>query len=298
MKTRFTELVGCSLPLQLATLGGVGSVELAAAVAGAGGLAMLPLHLLTPEFDSVKGVRGINFTRPERAQTQDISQAAKRARVIEFFWAEPDAELVKPAKAEGALVAWQVGSAEEAVAAERAGADLVIAQGMEAGGHVRGKVGLLPLLAAVLEAVPLPVVAAGGIAHPRTVAGVLAAGADAVRVGTAFVATDECNAHDAYKQALVFAKAEDTVYTEAFGGGWPHAPHRVLRGAYEAAQAADPQHEGEWPVSPPSRAFTGDPRSAALYAGQGVGHVTAVKPAAEVAAWLMSGLPADAPTAT
>src|SRR5438067_12523491 len=239
MKTRFTELVGCALPLQLATLGGVGSVELTAAVAGAGGLAMLPRHLVTPAFDAVIGARGINFTRPDRSLVDEVVAAARRARVIEFFWADPDPELVKPAQAEGALVAWQVGSAEEAVAAERAGADLVIAQGMEAGGHVRGKVGLLPLLAAVLEAVPLPVVAAGGIAHPRTVAGVLAAGADAVRVGTAFVATDECNAHDAYKQALVFAKAEDTVYTESFGGGWPHAPHRVLRGAYEAGRAAN-----------------------------------------------------------
>ena len=293
MKTRFTELVGCTLPLQLATMGRVGSVELTSAVAGAGGLGMLAYHLLTPGFDQVGGVRGINFTRPERAQAQEISESAKRAPVIEFFWAEPDAELVKPAKAEGALVAWQVGSVDEAVAAERAGVDFLIAQGVEAGGHVRGKLGLLPLLAAVLEAVGLPVVAAGGIAHPRTVAGVLAAGADAVRVGTAFVATDECNAHDAYKQALVFAKSEDTVYTEAFGGGWPNAPHRVLRGAYEAALAADPQHEGEWPVTPPDRSFSGDARSAALYAGQGVGHVTAVKPAAEVVAWLMSRLPAE-----
>ncbi|HEX6350076.1 MAG TPA: nitronate monooxygenase [Candidatus Dormibacteraeota bacterium] len=293
MKTRFTELVGCTLPLQLATMGRVGSVELTSAVAGAGGLGMLAHHLLAPGFDQVAGARGINFTRPERAQAPDIAESAKRARVIEFFWAEPDAELVKPAQAEGALVAWQIGSVDEAVAAERAGVDFVIAQGVEAGGHVRGKVGLMPLLAAVLEAVHVPVVAAGGIAHPRTVAGVLAAGADGVRVGTAFVATDECNAHDAYKQALVFAKAEDTVYTEAFGGGWPHAPHRVLRGAYEAALAADPKHEGEWPVSPPDRAFTGDARAAALYAGQGVGHVTAVKPAAEVVAWLMSRLPAE-----
>src|SRR5438067_6158643 len=291
MKTRFTELVGCALPLQLATLGGVGSVELTAAVAGAGGLAMLPRHLVTPAFDAVIGARGINFTRPDRSLVDEVVAAARRARVIEFFWADPDPELVKPAQAEGALVAWQVGSAEEAVAAERAGADLVVAQGVEAGGHVRGRVGLLPLLAAILDRVQVPVIAAGGIAHPNTVAGVLAAGAAAVRVGTAFVATDECNAHDEYKQALLFAQAEDTHLTEAFGGGWPNAPHRVLRSAYEAAKAAAPQEEGGWLVAPPDRAFAGDARRAALYAGQGVGHVSAVKPAAEVAAWLMSRLP-------
>ena len=288
MKTRFTELVGCPLPLQLATLGGVGSVELTAAVSGAGGLGMIPRSLLTPAFDQAPGARGINFTRPDRSMAVEIAEAARRARVIEFFWADPDPELVKAAKAEGALVAWQVGSAEEAVAAERAGVDLVVAQGLEAGGHVRGRVGLLPLLAAVLDAVKVPVIASGGIAHPRTVAGLLAAGADAVRVGTAFVATDESNAHDEYKQALIFAKAEDTVYTEAFGGGWPNAPHRVLRAAYEAALAADPEGEGTWPVAPPDRAFAGEPRRAALYAGQGVGHVTAIKPAAEVVAWLMT----------
>ena len=292
MNTRFTELVGCALPLQLATLGGVGSVELTAAVAGAGGLGMRPRYLVTPAFDAVTGARGINFTRPDRSLVDEVVAAARRARVIEFFWADPDAELIKPAQAEGALVAWQVGSAEEAVAAERAGADLVVAQGVEAGGHVRGRVGLLPLLAAILDRVQVPVIAAGGIAHPLTVAGVLAAGASAVRVGTAFVATDECNAHDEYKQALLFAQAEDTHLTEAFGGGWPNAPHRVLTSAYQAARAAAPQEEGAWPVSPPDRAFAGDVRQAALYAGQGVGHVTAVKPAAEVAAWLMSKLPA------
>ena len=292
MITRFTEMVGCPLPLQLAALGGVGSVELARAVSGAGGLGMVTSRLLTPAFDEIAGARGINFTRPDRAVVEEVVAAARRARVIEFFWAEPDAELIKPAQAEGALVAWQVGSAEEAVAAERAGADLVVAQGVEAGGHVRGRVGLLPLLAAVLDRVQVPVIASGGIAHPRTVAGVLAAGAAAVRVGTAFVATDECDAHDEYKQALLFAQAEDTQLTEAFGGGWPDAPHRVLRSAYEAARAVAPQEEGAWPVAPPARAFAGDARQAALYAGQGVGHVTAVKPAAEVAAWLMSTLSA------
>jgi Nitronate monooxygenase len=153
MKTAFTELVGCTLPLQLAAMGGIGSVELTAAVSTSGGLGMLTHQLLAPGFDAIPGARGINFTRPDRSQAAEVGEAALRAKVIEFFWAAPDAELVKAAKAEGALVAWQVGSAEEAVAAERADADFVIAQGLEAGGHVRGKVGLLPLLATVLDRV-------------------------------------------------------------------------------------------------------------------------------------------------
>src|SRR5205085_7101260 len=108
-----------------------------------------------------------------------------------------------------------------------AGCDLVIAQGTEAGGHVRGTIGLLPLLDAVLERVAVPIVAAGGIATPGAVAAAMAAGAAGVRIGTAFVATVESGAHPDYIAALLRADGGDTVLTEAFGVGWPNAPHRV-----------------------------------------------------------------------
>ncbi|HEV8163681.1 MAG TPA: nitronate monooxygenase, partial [Actinomycetota bacterium] len=101
--------------------------------------------------------------------------AASRARLVEFFWADPDPALVELVHAGGALAGWQVGSVEEAERAADAGCDLVIAQGVEAGGHVRGTVALLPLLAGVLEVVTVPVLAAGGIASARSMAAVLAA---------------------------------------------------------------------------------------------------------------------------
>jgi enoyl-[acyl-carrier protein] reductase II len=93
---------------------------------------------------------------------------------------------------------WQVGSRQEAVAAAQAGCDLVVAQGIRAGGHVRGTVGTFPLLEEVLEAVDVPVLAAGGIGTARAMAAALIAGADGVRVGTRFVATPEAGAHPEY----------------------------------------------------------------------------------------------------
>src|SRR5205823_10515392 len=128
----------------------------------------------------------------------------------------------------GALVSWQVGSRDEAKAAERVGCDLIVAQGTEAGGHVRGKIGLLALLGQVLDSVRVPVVAAGGIGTGRAMAAVLATGASAVRVGTRFAAAAESEAHPRYVQRLIAAEAKDTVLTEAFSTGW-NAPHRVLR---------------------------------------------------------------------
>jgi NAD(P)H-dependent flavin oxidoreductase YrpB (nitropropane dioxygenase family) len=153
--------------------------------------------------------------------------------------------LVQIVHAGGALAAWAVGSREEAVTAVEAGCDFIIAQGIEAGGHVRGTIGLLPLLGEVLDAVPVPVLAAGGIGTGRAMAVALAAGADGVRVGTRFAATEEAGAHPRYLAALLGARDKDTVYTDAFSVGWPDAPVRVLRSSLAAAQAFPDEIVGE-----------------------------------------------------
>src|SRR5262245_64506635 len=95
------------------------------------------------------GVFGVNFLMPF-LDRECLAIAARRARVVEFFYGEPDAELVERGHEFGALVSWQVGSLAEALAAERAGCDFVVVQGTEAGGHVRGRTSLLPLLSQVL----------------------------------------------------------------------------------------------------------------------------------------------------
>jgi nitronate monooxygenase len=124
-----------------------------------------------------------------------------------------------------------------------AGCDFIIAQGIEAGGHVRGTIGLLSLLGEVLDSVPE--LAAGGIGTGRAIAAALAVGADGVRVGTRFAAAEEARAQPRYVEALLGARAKDTIYTDAFSIGWPDAPVRVLRSSLAAAQLFPEEIVGE-----------------------------------------------------
>ena len=229
--TRFTDLVGCRLPLQLAGMTRVAGPELAAAVADAGGLGMIGVGrgsleglraTLSRIAELTDGPVGATFVVPYL--NRDVFDAvAPQLPVVELFYGWPDAGLAAVAP----LTGWQVGSLDEAKAAVDAGCAYVVAQGIEAGGHVRGTRSLLGLLDEVRQAVDVPVVAAGGIGTAAAVRAVLAAGADAVRVGTRFVAAAESEAHPRYVDALVEAVAADTVLTEAFGVGWPgRAPPR------------------------------------------------------------------------
>ena len=124
----------------------------------------------------------------------------------------------------------QVGSVQEAKTAADAGVDAVIAQGVEAGGHVRGTTPIWELFPAVVEAVrPVPVLASGGIGDGAGLARALGLGAQGVSLGTRFVASDEAWIHPAHKQRVVEGTAEDTVYGDLYDKWWPGAPHRTLR---------------------------------------------------------------------
>jgi NAD(P)H-dependent flavin oxidoreductase YrpB (nitropropane dioxygenase family) len=293
-------------------MGGVSTPELAAAVSGAGGLGMLgaaavPLAARLDVLDALGGgPYGVNFLGPffDRGE---LDMAATRVRLVEVFWLTPDPRLVERIHQQGALAGWQVGSVDEAKAAADAGSDIVVAQGVEAGGHVRGTVSLLPLLSAVLDAVghEVVVVASGGIGSARSMAGALAAGADAVRVGSRFVASDESCAHADYKAALVAAGIGDTVLNEEFGRetGWPDAPNRVLRSALDAANAfdgsvvaqlrvsdtAEPMAIERFSTMPPTDDCEGSIAAMALYAGESVASIDRVQPAAAIVRELTEG---------
>jgi NAD(P)H-dependent flavin oxidoreductase YrpB (nitropropane dioxygenase family) len=293
-------------------MGGVSTPELAAAVSGAGGLGMLGAAAapLAARLDALHalggGPYGVNFLGPF-LDHGELDMAAGRVRLVELFWLTPDSHLVERIHREGALAGWQVGSVEEAKAAADAGADIVVAQGVEAGGHVRGTVSLLPLLCAVLDAVghEVVVVASGGIGSARSMAGALAAGADAVRVGSRFVASDESNAHAEYKAALVAAGIGDTVINEEFGRqtGWPDAPNRVLRSALDAANAfdgnvvaslrvsdtAEPIAIERFSTMPPTDDCEGNIAAMALYAGESVASIDRIQPAAAIVRELTEG---------
>jgi NAD(P)H-dependent flavin oxidoreductase YrpB (nitropropane dioxygenase family) len=289
--TRFTEMFHCRHPLQQAGMGGFTSPDLAVAVARAGGLGMLSgtigAEALSAQLDVVPSDLpvGVNFLVPF-LDWAALEEASARSPLVECFWGSPDSEVIEAVHRGGAHAGWQVGSADEARAARDAGCDLIIAQGVEAGGHVRGTVGLLALLDEVRVTVDLPLVAAGGIGSGRAMAAALVAGADAVRVGTRFLAATESIAHPAYVDALISSGADDTVLTTAFGEGWPDAPHRVLKSAIAAGEALGGSQS--WTPEWPSLTSVGAVEARALYAGQSVGSVRSRQPASEIVTELVT----------
>jgi NAD(P)H-dependent flavin oxidoreductase YrpB (nitropropane dioxygenase family) len=286
-----------ALPLAVATAGGH------AVYPGLG----LPPAPLAPVIDALAertSAFGVNLLA-SMLDRDALELVAVRAPYVDIFLGDADAALVARVHAGGAVWGWQVASAEEARAAEAAGCDLVIAKAWESGGRKRieGPT-LLALLDAVLDAVSIPVIAAGGIATRRGVAAALAAGADGVRTGTRFIAAAESDAHPAWVQAVIGASADDAVVSEAFNVGLPvPGPHRVLRSSIDAAEALAGDEAGvvrlagaEIPVArfgavPPTRDSTGAIEAMPFYAGQSAGVVTRIQPAAEILAELAAGLP-------
>src|SRR3954453_17343409 len=279
MSERLCRILQCDLPIQLAPMGSVSaSARLPAAVAAAGAHAMYPPLPFPPfamapvldELASGTSAFGVNFIVPFM-DPDSLAATIQRAPYIDFFLADPDPRLVERVHAGGAVCGWQVESVEEARAAEAAGCDVVIAKAWESGGRKRieGPT-MLALLDGVLNAVTVPVVAAGGIATARGVAAVLAAGAEGARVGTRFIAAAESDAHPAWVEAVIAAGAEDAVVSRAFNAGLPEpGPHRVLRSSIAAAEALEDEQAGvvrlagaEIPVprfgaQPPTRESTG-----------------------------------------
>jgi len=293
----FTDLVGCTLPLQLAGMGGVSTLELAAAVSNAGGLGMIgaagvPVDMLGAWIETLKATGkpfGVNFLMPF-LDPEAVALSVGAARVVEFFFGDPDSSLVETAHESGALVSWQVGSPREAKRAKDAGCDIIVAQGIEAGGHIRGRINLETLLNALVD-LATPTVAAGGIASATDVEHALNSQATAVRVGTRFLAAKEANVHPNYIDALIAATKDDTLITTKFDVGWANAPARVLRSSLEAARTADDPcatvGEQRWPIPrfstlPPTRDARGNVAAMPHYAGFSVDGVTKRQSAKEI----------------
>jgi nitronate monooxygenase len=246
LETELCRRLGIDHPVWCAGMGGVAGPELAAAVSEAGGLGVVGCAGAEPSWIVECGERvlartdrpfGFNFIIDgvETDEDRDFvlaevgAAAAAGARVVVLFWGDP-APYVEVAHAADVVVAAQVGSVDEARSVVQAGVDVVIAQGVEAGGHVRGVTSVWELLPEVVRSVsPIPVVASGGIGDGAGLARALSLGAQGVSLGTRFVATDEARAHPTYKQRVVDATAADTVYCTLFDIGWPDAPHRVIR---------------------------------------------------------------------
>ena len=319
--TRLLQQLGLELPvIQAGMGGGLSDHELAAAVSAAGGLGTIGILAPSDLRAEILAARrltdrplSVNLLLPFARRAH--FEAASDADVVATFWGRPKRQTSK-------IWIHQCGTSEEALAARAAGADAVVAQGVEAGGHVRGRLPALELLERVRRTVGerYPVLSAGGVVGASDVKERLDAGATAVVCGTRFLMTEESGAHPAYQGRLISAR--QTIVTELFGVGWP-APHRVVPNrATDRWLARDPRGPG-WvrmfhrataplfsrapvplqfrlaasqrpsrPIFGPAAATVHGPPNLVdagpLYAGQCIDRIHDIRPAAEVVRELAS----------
>ncbi len=302
MRTRLTELLGIEHPVMLAGMGGVSYAALCAAVSEAGGLGCLGASTMgadgmVAEMEAVRAATdrpfGVDLLTAMpgdlAAQVQLVIDGG--ASVFVAGLGVP-ADVVDLCHRHDVLVVNMCGKVDHAVRAVEAGCDIVVAQGTEAGGHT-GQVATFPLVPQVVDAVGdrVPVVAAGGIFDGRGLAAALSLGADGVWVGTRFIATPEARGVTGYKEALVAGREDGTTVSRAYSG----KTMRVLRNSYTAHYDAHPEELQRFPEQMGAAFRAGalhlggddttdgvDPDRECYPAGQGVGGITAVEPAADV----------------
>ncbi len=311
MKTPLCTTLGIDLPIMQAAIGGISCPALAAAVSNAGGLGAIAMtgygaDGVTDLMHQMQDLTSAPFVGNLLLSfdIEDEFRALLRnpPKVFSFFWGDITS-FVQPVHDAGALVMASVGSIEEAGRAVEAGADIIVAQGWEAGGHVRGTTATLPLIPQVVDAVaPVPVVAAGGIADGRGLAAVLCLGAQAAWMGTRFLSAEEAAIHPHYRNRVLNAETKDTFLTTVFDRNWPDAPGRVLYNdllaAWEAAgrpdgaarpraadiiaTTADNQSVHAYEAQTMHAGLTGEIEAGPLWAGQSVGLVERTEPAAKI----------------
>lgn len=304
-------LLNIEKPILSAPMGGAAGPALVAAVCNAGGYGVIPLwgkpsEQVVAGIDQTRALTDRNFAVnlnlafPYDDQLQVCID--KQVHAVSLFWGlEPSA--ITKAKRAGLVVMASIGTADEARVAQDAGADIIVAQGWEAGGHVWGQVSTMALIPAVVDAVSIPVVAAGGIADGRGMAAALMLGASAVWIGTRFLASAEATIHDDYRTRILTAtEAQTEWYYDLYDVKWPQAPHRALQNStsrtWKAAGSAGPGHrpdeeqvighrpDGEavlrYQSYTPLPGTDGDVEAMSLWSGQGVSLVRKVMPAAEI----------------
>jgi len=311
--TRLCSLLGIRLPIVGAGTGSIATARLAAAVTNAGGLGMTGAAGDPPEqvVERVREIRaltngptGVNVILELQPPEAIAAILEEGIEVLATGFGEPD-EAIGLAHATGTRVFHRCETAHEARRAVAAGADGVIAQGADSGGHT-GRIPTFTLVPQVADAAgEVPVLAAGGVADGRALVAALALGADGVLLGTRLVASLESGAHEVYKRSIVEAAAEDSIVTDIFEIGWPGRSERVLRNATTEAWGREPEPrvrpidrpveiiarrqlaDGElelprWFVDTPNAGDEGAVAEMALYAGPAAGLIDEVLPAAEI----------------
>jgi NAD(P)H-dependent flavin oxidoreductase YrpB (nitropropane dioxygenase family) len=302
IRTALCDVFGIEHPIALGGMGSIYSPDLTAAVSNAGGLGAMGCHHLTPDQVRVgtAAIRertnkpfALNFLIFDTREEPFAAALALRPPAIAFAWPRPEQDIktyIARAHDAGAKVTFMVAGVPEAVRAAEGGADAIIAQGTEGGGHV-GWQASLPLIPMVVDAVaPVPVIAAGGIADGRGLAAALALGADGVLLGTRFLASVESPLHPNFKQAIVESDGHDTLLSEipdvASGKVWPGAMSRSRRNRFIERWAgrewALRQAQAEAFARVKAARQSGDAQEAPLSMGQDAGLIHDIAPAGEI----------------
>lgn len=302
IRTRICDLLGIPHPIVLGGMGNATTAPLVAAVSNAGGFGTLG----TSAFDAASLDReiasihertdkpfGINHLLFQIQENMFAVTLAARPTLIAFAWARKDQNLrdyFKRAHDAGCKVMYMAGEVREALRAAEAGADVLVAQGSEAGGHV-GWMASLPLVPMMVKAVaPLPVLCAGGIADGHGLVAALALGAEGVLLGTRFLATHESPLHPNFKQAIVDSDGHDTVLTEipdlASQRVWPGAMSRAKRNKFierfAGREWAIRQNAAEIGKELAQARASGDIENASLSYGQDAGLIDSIKSVRQV----------------
>jgi enoyl-[acyl-carrier protein] reductase II len=301
LRTPLCETLGIEVPIFLAGMGGVAYADVCAAVSDAGGFGTLGMAAesassIRTEMRRVRELTDKPFGVDLLAALPDSMMRAIDVIIEEGASAfiaglgVPGPVIAKCHDA-GLLVMSMCGKVSHAVAAEEAGCDAVVAQGTEAGGHT-GQIAGMALIPQIVDAVHIPVLAAGAIVDGRGLAAALAFGAQGVWMGTRFIASHEARAAEVYKKRITEIREEDTIVTRAYSG----KPMRVIRNRYVDELEAHPERILKFPqqfsISARAGVFTAmagpeadpnpDPERACMPAGQGAGAIRDIRSCREI----------------
>lgn len=293
MKNRLCELLGIEYPIIQGGMAWVATAELAAAVSNGGGLGLIaaggaPADVVREQIKKCRELTdkpfGVNvmLMSPFSEEVMQVVIEEKVAAVA--TGAGNPAKYMPALKEAGIKILPVIASVAMAQKVEKLGADAVIAEGTEAGGHI-GEITTMCLTPQVVDAVSIPVVCAGGIADARGTLAAFALGADGIQVGTRFICSDECIAHENYKAAVIKAKDRDAVVTGRSTGAPVRALKNKLTKEYQRLESENaPAEEIEMlGMGGLKRAFLeGDTQMGSLMAGQSAAMVKVVEPCADI----------------
>ena len=301
MKTRLTDLLGIEYPIIQGGMAWVATAELAAAVSNGGGIGIIaaggaPADVVREQIKKARTLTdkpfGVNVMLMSPFADEVMNVVIEEKPDVVITGAGNPGKYMADLKAAGIKIMPVIASVAMAKKMEKDGADAVIAEGTEAGGHI-GELTTMVLVPQIVDAVEIPVVAAGGIADKRGAVAAFVLGADGIQVGTRFICAKECIAHDNYKQAVIKAKDRDAVVTGRTTGAPVRALKNKLTREYDRLEKSGASFEEieQLGVGGLRRAFQeGDVQTGSLMAGQSAAMVTKIEPAADIIKSYFDGL--------